>query len=168
MSAMPRTSTSAPALVRHERLLAETDDRGLPAERLAEDVDATLAQHLAVAHVLGDDRASLVRRQRGLRIRVSVDQEQESHGVSFTRCADETTNSEAAGRHRASTRCCVEGTASRRGAKVMRCASLLIRRNPSSWPPPRVVAVMSWREGLTMLRLPGSSGSTRGETGVTR
>ena len=31
-----------------------------------------------------------------------------------------------------------------------------------------VVVVMRWREGLTMLRLPGSWGSTRGETGVTR
>ncbi len=31
-----------------------------------------------------------------------------------------------------------------------------------------VVVVMRWREGLAMLRLPGSSGSTRGETGVTR
>jgi len=31
-----------------------------------------------------------------------------------------------------------------------------------------VVVAMRWREGLTMLRLPGSSGSTRGETGVTR
>ena len=65
-----------------ERLLARSHDDGVVAQRLAEHVRASLAQHRRERDVLADDRASLVRGQRGLRLAVAVDQEQESHRSS--------------------------------------------------------------------------------------
>ena len=60
-------------------LFARPHDRGLPAQRLSEDVGAGLAEHRREGDVLVDDRAALLRAHRSLDFAVSVDQEQESH-----------------------------------------------------------------------------------------